>query len=207
MQGRLQDDNVVATGGLAHRLPQRDGPGHHRQRQRVRRRSPRAFIPRDHIKSVLDAADVVIWTTESPDDQAALLANPEVAARSDRAASHLHLQGFGRRDRVRFTAELPDGRRSTGPADRQDPRLIKVIERLLRHLWQCSNSGRSCRARCCGDRFYERDGSAVLAGRHAATATALLMQFDSTAGYWRGRPLREAALPGVLDIVPAPAPR
>lgn len=40
----------------------------------------RAVIPRDHIKAVLDSADVVIWTTENPDDQKALLADPEVAA-------------------------------------------------------------------------------------------------------------------------------
>jgi iron complex transport system substrate-binding protein len=40
----------------------------------------RAIIPRDHIKAVLDSADVVIWTTESPDDQKALLADPDVAA-------------------------------------------------------------------------------------------------------------------------------
>ncbi|MCV7445321.1 ABC transporter substrate-binding protein [Mycobacterium paraense] len=39
----------------------------------------RAVIPRDQIKSVLDSADVVIWTTESPDDQKALQADPEVA--------------------------------------------------------------------------------------------------------------------------------
>jgi iron complex transport system substrate-binding protein len=40
----------------------------------------RAVIPRDHIKAVLDSADVVIWTTESPDDQKALLADPDVGA-------------------------------------------------------------------------------------------------------------------------------
>jgi iron complex transport system substrate-binding protein len=39
----------------------------------------RAVIPRDQIKSVLDSADVVIWTTESPDEQKALLADPDVA--------------------------------------------------------------------------------------------------------------------------------
>ena len=39
----------------------------------------RAVIPRDHIKAVLDSADVVIWTTQSPDDQKALLADPDVA--------------------------------------------------------------------------------------------------------------------------------
>jgi iron complex transport system substrate-binding protein len=40
----------------------------------------RAIIPRDHIRAVLDSADVVIWSTESPDDQKALLADPDVAA-------------------------------------------------------------------------------------------------------------------------------
>lgn len=40
----------------------------------------RAVIPRDHIKEVLDSADVVIWQTESPEDEQALLADPEVAA-------------------------------------------------------------------------------------------------------------------------------
>ncbi len=40
----------------------------------------RAVIPRDQVKAVLDSADVLIWTTESPDEQKALLADPEVAA-------------------------------------------------------------------------------------------------------------------------------
>jgi iron complex transport system substrate-binding protein len=50
----------------------------------------RAVIPRDHIKAVLDSADVVIWTTESPDDQKALLADPEVAA-SQATAQNRHV--------------------------------------------------------------------------------------------------------------------
>ncbi|XBL81498.1 ABC transporter substrate-binding protein [Mycobacterium shigaense] len=48
----------------------------------------RAVIPRDQIKTVLDSADVVIWTTESPDDQKALLADPEVAASGATAQNH-----------------------------------------------------------------------------------------------------------------------
>jgi iron complex transport system substrate-binding protein len=48
----------------------------------------RAVIPRDHIKAVLDAADVVIWTTESPDEQKALLADPEVAGSQATAQNH-----------------------------------------------------------------------------------------------------------------------
>ena len=50
----------------------------------------RAVIPRDHIKAVLDSADVVIWTTENPDDQKALLADPEVAA-SQATAQNRHI--------------------------------------------------------------------------------------------------------------------
>jgi iron complex transport system substrate-binding protein len=50
----------------------------------------RAVIPRDHIKVVLDSADVVVWTTEDPDDQKALLADPEVAA-SQATAQNRHV--------------------------------------------------------------------------------------------------------------------
>lgn len=50
----------------------------------------RAVIPRDHIKAVLDAADVVIWTTEGPEDQQAILADPEVAA-CQATAQHRHV--------------------------------------------------------------------------------------------------------------------
>ena len=50
----------------------------------------RAVIPRDQIRAVLDSADVLIWTTESPDDQNALLADPEVAA-SQATAQHRHI--------------------------------------------------------------------------------------------------------------------
>jgi iron complex transport system substrate-binding protein len=37
------------------------------------------LIPRDKMASALDGADVLIWTTESDDEQAALLADPNVA--------------------------------------------------------------------------------------------------------------------------------
>ena len=39
---------------------------------------------------MLDSADVVIWTTESPDDQKALLADPEVAG-SQATAQNRHI--------------------------------------------------------------------------------------------------------------------
>lgn len=38
-----------------------------------------ALIPRDDIPSVLDAADVLIWTTESDQERDALLADPAIA--------------------------------------------------------------------------------------------------------------------------------
>ena len=37
------------------------------------------LVPRDKMASVLDGADVLIWSTESDDEQAALLADPMVA--------------------------------------------------------------------------------------------------------------------------------
>jgi iron complex transport system substrate-binding protein len=42
-------------------------------------RDHRAVIPRDKMAPVLDAADVLIWSTESDEEQAALLADPTVA--------------------------------------------------------------------------------------------------------------------------------
>jgi iron complex transport system substrate-binding protein len=39
-----------------------------------------ALVPRDRLASVLDTADVLIWTTESDDQQGALLADPTIAA-------------------------------------------------------------------------------------------------------------------------------
>ena len=38
-----------------------------------------ASIPRDRMDTVLDSADVLIWTTESDAEQAALLADPAIA--------------------------------------------------------------------------------------------------------------------------------
>ena len=45
-----------------------------------RERDNRAYIPLDKIGPVLDAADVLIWTTESDEEGAALLADPNIAA-------------------------------------------------------------------------------------------------------------------------------
>ena len=47
-----------------------------------------AVIPRDHIKEVLDSADVLIWSTESPEEQQALLADSEIAGSQATAQNH-----------------------------------------------------------------------------------------------------------------------
>ncbi len=41
-----------------------------------------SLIPRDRMAAVLDSADVLIWTTESDEEQAALLADPTIAGLS-----------------------------------------------------------------------------------------------------------------------------
>lgn len=83
----------------------------------------RAVIPRDHIKSVLDSADVVIWTTRNPDDQKALLADPEVAG-SLTTAQNRH---------IFTTAELAGAIAFASPlsyplvADQLPPLLTKIL--------------------------------------------------------------------------------
>lgn len=42
-------------------------------------RDDRALVPRDRLGSVLEAADVVVWKTESDEEQAALVADPTFA--------------------------------------------------------------------------------------------------------------------------------
>jgi len=83
----------------------------------------RAVIPRDQIKVVLNSADVVIWTTESPDDQKALLADPEVAA-SQATAQNRHI--FTTKDQagaIAFSSPL------SYPlvADQLPPQISKIL--------------------------------------------------------------------------------
>jgi iron complex transport system substrate-binding protein len=83
----------------------------------------RAMIPRDHIKAVLDSADVVIWTTESPDEQKVLLADPDVAAAQ---ATALNRHIFTSKDlagAIAFTSPL------SYPlvADQLPPQISKIL--------------------------------------------------------------------------------
>lgn len=71
LDGRLQSDQVRATTGWRTDFLTRMGL--------VVADAP-AAIGREQLKRVLGAADVLIWTTDSEDEQTALLADPEIAA-------------------------------------------------------------------------------------------------------------------------------
>lgn len=106
MQGRLQQGTVVATlaGWRTDFLNQMglvisDSIKEFGSDQQ-------AVIPRDHVKAVLDSADVVIWLTESPDQQKTLLADPEVAG-AQATAQNRHI--FTSKDlagAIRFASPL-----------------------------------------------------------------------------------------------------
>jgi iron complex transport system substrate-binding protein len=79
LQGKVHDDNVVAMSGWRTEFLTQMGLTIPESISPLAVDQERAFIPRDKIKSVLGAADLLIWTTESDRDQADLLANPDVA--------------------------------------------------------------------------------------------------------------------------------
>lgn len=81
LQGTFHEDNVVATmpGSRTEFLTQmRLVVADSVTRFAVDQQ--RAFIERKQIRDVLEAADVLIWTTASDDDRLALLADPDVSA-------------------------------------------------------------------------------------------------------------------------------
>src|SRR5277367_3150559 len=80
LQGKLHQDNVVATTGWRTEFLTQMGLAIAVSIKPFAVDQQRAFIPRDKIKPVLGAADLLIWMTESDGDQAALSANPDVAA-------------------------------------------------------------------------------------------------------------------------------
>src|ERR1700691_321958 len=85
LQGKLHQDNVVATTGWRTEFLTQMGLAIAESITSLAVDQQRAFIPRDKIKSVLGAADLLIWTTESDQDQAELVANPDVAALESRS--------------------------------------------------------------------------------------------------------------------------
>jgi iron complex transport system substrate-binding protein len=80
LEGKLSQDNAVVTTGWRTEFLTQMGLAVAGTVTPFAVDPQRALVPRDKIKSVLDAADLLIWTTDSDADQGALLANPDVAA-------------------------------------------------------------------------------------------------------------------------------
>ena len=82
-----------------------------------------ALIPRDQMASVLDAADVLIWTTESDDQQAALLADPTFAQLKATAAKRNVFTGKDLAGAIAFSSPLS----YPVVADQLPPALAKAL--------------------------------------------------------------------------------
>jgi iron complex transport system substrate-binding protein len=85
LQGKLHQENVVATIGWRTEFLTRMGLAVADSINTFAVDQLRAFIPRDKINPVLGAAELLIWTTDDENDQTALLANPDVAALRERS--------------------------------------------------------------------------------------------------------------------------
>jgi len=86
LQGKFhQADTVVATTGWRTEFLTQMGLTIAESITSLAVDQQRAFIPRDKIKSVVGAADLLVWTTESDQEQAELVADPDVAALRSRS--------------------------------------------------------------------------------------------------------------------------
>lgn len=85
LQGRLHDDNVVAISGWQADFLKQMGLGSPESLAALAVDQQRVFIAHDKLGSILGDAELLIWTTESEADQAALLANPNVAQQRSRS--------------------------------------------------------------------------------------------------------------------------
>ncbi len=85
LQGKFHDGNAVATTGWRTEFLTQMGLAVPESITAMAVDQQRAFIPHDKIKPVLDSADVLVWTTETDQDEAALMANPDVAAARSRS--------------------------------------------------------------------------------------------------------------------------
>ncbi|HEY6573819.1 MAG TPA: ABC transporter substrate-binding protein [Mycobacterium sp.] len=82
-----------------------------------------ALVPRDKMASVLDTADVLIWTTESDQEQAALLADPTFAALKATRNNRNVLTGMDLAGAITFATVLSYGM----VADRLPALIAKVL--------------------------------------------------------------------------------
>jgi iron complex transport system substrate-binding protein len=81
------------------------------------------LVPRDKMASVLDGADVLIWKTESDDEQAALLADPNVAKLQATIAKRNVFTGKELAGAIAFASTLS----YPVVADQLPPRLARVL--------------------------------------------------------------------------------
>ena len=82
-----------------------------------------ALVPRDKMASVLDGADVLIWTTESDQDQNALLADPTFAQLKATRTNRNVLTGKDLAGAITFATVLSYGM----VADQLPPLIAKVL--------------------------------------------------------------------------------
>lgn len=85
LQGKFHDGNVVATIGWHTEFLTQMGLAVPESLTAMAVDQQRAIIAHDKIESVLDGADVLVWTTETDQDEAALMANHDVAAARSRS--------------------------------------------------------------------------------------------------------------------------
>jgi iron complex transport system substrate-binding protein len=85
LQDRFHEDNLVATIGWRAEFLTQMGLAIPESITPMAVDQERAFIPHDKITSVLEAADVLVWTTEDETGQAALMANHDVVAARSRS--------------------------------------------------------------------------------------------------------------------------
>jgi iron complex transport system substrate-binding protein len=83
----------------------------------------RAFIPRDQIVPVLNAADVLVWTTQSDEDQAGLVAYPSVQQLNATAQNRNIFTGKNLSGAIAFSSPLS----LPMVADQLPPLLTKAI--------------------------------------------------------------------------------
>ena len=86
-------------------------------------RDHRAYIPRDKMVSVLDAADVLVWMTESDDDQGRLLADPTFKQLRATTADRNVFTGKNLAGAISFASPLS----YPVVADQLPPALAKVL--------------------------------------------------------------------------------
>jgi iron complex transport system substrate-binding protein len=82
-----------------------------------------ALVPRDRAASVLDEADALIWTTESDEEQAALLADPTFAQLKATRTNHNVLTGKDLAGAITFATVLSYAM----VADQLPPLINKVL--------------------------------------------------------------------------------